>query len=233
MRCKPYAEFRIVVQLHDRALQARQIALLDEQARFAVPARLARAVHIVRDRAHAAKKRLRHGPGQPLAVARVRQDVHRPDQPGHPRRRHEPGQHDLAAHTQSLRLGDQPILPPPVAHPEQLPTRVLPQILGQRIEQIIVPLVLRKPRDRADDEVVLAEPEMLAYDGARLVVLGFEIRIGLHAAAHGDVLLGSADAASQELLGHRVGDADNCVAALSSEFLGDLVDFVLHAYLRV
>ena len=74
-----------------------------------------------------------------------------------------------------------------------------------------MPLELEEPGHGAEGDIVVGQPELAADLGAgpRRV----QERVDVHAAVDGQILLGPADAGGQGLLGHRVADADDRVAA--------------------
>ena len=177
------------------------------------------AIDIIDDHGHATEKRLGHGPGKTLPVARMRQGIHglevpgdgiRPDQAGV---QHTPGQSHLA------HAPKQAIPPPPVADPQQLHARALLHERAECIEQVVVALELGEAGDRAHDEVVFFEAQLPAHPGSRRG--GLQVPLDLHPRVDGDILLPAADAGGQGLLPHGVGDADEPVTPPGGDALGE------------
>lgn len=103
---------------------------------------------------------------------------------------------------------------------------MLVKVLCERVQDVVVAFVLGEAGDGAYDEVIFGEAQRCADRVAIFIGSGMQKWIDAHAAADGDVLVWRADAAGEELLGHGVGDADDLVAVISGEALGDFVDGV-------
>jgi hypothetical protein len=133
------------------------------------------------------------------------EDVHDTNEPRHLRWGHESREDDLLPDAQFLSTMFQPGAQGPIAHKKQPYLRTTFNECWRHLQQVVVPLQLKKPGDLADDNVVRRKAEA----GAELEVIGCgEKGFQYEATEHFGVSLRLPDAGRQVLLLHGIGYDD-------------------------
>ena len=138
------------------------------------------------------------------------QDVHRPDHRRDLRGVHQAGEREVVGQS---RRGDRPLVfitEDSVADQQELHMRVGCDDAAGGGDQVVVTFEVEQPSDLSDDDVVVDKAES-PTDGVAVFVRVQE-RFDVHAAGDRRELLSRGHSRGDQLVGHRVGDADHPVA---------------------
>lgn len=142
------------------------VAGFDEAAGLAINADFGGAVAIVGDDGHGTEQRLGQGARQTFAVAGVHENIHGADERWDLLGRNHAGDDDAALEIVVGEFLFETLTPPAVADPEEFGVRLGLQVVGERVDEVVVAFEFGEAGDGTDDEVVIGEVVFGAGGGA-------------------------------------------------------------------